>query len=1058
MKKTLLSLLLIFQCIFSFAQGEGNHWYFGTNAGLNFTSGSPLPDLNGALNTWEGCSSVSDKNGNLLFYTDGSLVYNRNHGIMPNGNGLLGNSSATQSAVIVKKPGSDIIYYIFTTSVVSTGGFYYSEVNLNLNGGLGDIVLGTKNTNLLPLCGERVTATKHSNGIYTWVITKVTNTNAYYAFLINCNGVQAPVITNIGLNAPGNNAGATVASPNSKKIASTFFSTTDAIEILDFNNTTGILSNPITQLQGAWPYGASFSPDSKLFYFSNISSGNITQLDLNAGSGSAAAVLASATLVGGISSVGPYGFRAGALQLGPNGKMYMAENGQGSISVINNPNTIGTGCNFVGDAVSLGGKSSGLGLPSFFLNFLDTNVINYHYTCINSSTFFSINGDSTALDSVHWNFGDIPSGNNNFSHFNAPSHVYPAPGIYNVQLIKYFLCGSDTNNAAVTIVPNNVTASASGTNSICSGGTINLNASGGLSYSWTGPGNYADTAQITSVSNVSASGLYIVTVRDANGCSDTASINVIVHPAPIAAANSNSPVIIGTVINLSTDTVSGIVWNGPNGFTSILQNPSVTNAQIINSGTYKVIKTNIFGCRDTAETTVYVYQPEIPDNGIDDDNDGLIDCADPDLATLKQCYKCGYDSIAWRTVNPEPGFNKGIAVKYTGYDQYFIVPPGVTSIKIKAWGAGGGGSSYNFQNAGGGAGGYTEGLLTVTPAAVYSVMVGEGGVCDGASDVISYGFGGSYSSLNFGGFGGGLSGIYTGAATIVPTDQSRALLLAGGGGGAERAAPNAYCTSGGQGGDAVFGGGMPNMHGENGGVKIGGGGGGGYYGGLMTLRLSGNGIYQAGEGGTNFVHGSVTSGLSLSSPDFGSWNVYPAMHKDPPHTADAHYTAWVSPANPGIGTGNMSVGSKGGNGLVVIQWFEPINDLTITASKDSICNGDTLTLTASGYSNFLWSPAFTLSSDTAKTVIAAPVSDITYRVVSNFNNCKDTAQIQIVVHQLPNLILSTDSSICMGGSLTLNAWGGKYLFMVSCCRIKHSLRNSGISNPFGQHAILCYRY
>ena len=1022
MKKHLLSLLFIFQCLFSFAQGEGNHWYFGYTAGLDFTSGTPVPDLNGALNTWEGCSAVSDKNGNLLFYTDGSLVYDRNHAIMPNGSGLLGNSSSTQSAMIVKKPGGDSIYYIFTTPAASAGGFYYSEINLNLNGGFGAIVLATKNTMLLPLIGERVTATRHSNGIFTWVITKVTNTNSYYAYLVNCNGVQSPVITNIGINAVAGNYGSTVASPDSKKIASTFFASYNAIEILDFDNSTGILSNPITQSQSGWPYGASFSPNSNLFYFSNISTGNVTQFNLNAGSGSPADVLASAVVVGNV-VLSSGSFRGGALQLAPNGKIYMAEDAQVNISVINNPDIVGLGSNFMNDAINLGGKTSGLGLPAFFLNFIDTTVINYHYTCVDSSTYFSINGDSTALDSVHWDFGDIASGSNNYSNNYEPSHIYSVTGNYSVQLIRYFTCGSDTNNITVNIVPNTVVASASGASNICEGETLFLNAFGGVSYSWMGPAGFADTAQTISINNAN-SGLYIVTVRDANGCADTASLSVSIHAPPVAIANSNNPVTVGSAINLSTDTVSGILWTGPNSFTSAQQNPTVSNAQITDSGIYQVIKTNSFGCKDTAEVLVTVYQPEIPDNLIDDDSDGLIDCADPDLATLKQCYVCGYDSIAWKTVLPEIGFNKGIAVKYTGFAQHFIVPAGVTAIKVKAWGAGGGGG-YTVYNVAAGAGGCTVDQLITLPGETYVIVTGEGGWATrhvNQTARATFGFGGSGNSLGSAatsetGSGGGLSGVF-----FSTVDQVNARVIAGGGGGIADAGGYDE-TSGGNGNNPLSGGYLP-LTGQNAPANSTGfgGGGGGYVGGISGIhRFSFCGhpghcpdlFADGGEGGSGFKY--TSGGLIKFTPEL---NIYP------PDTNDVHYIS-------GAGVGNdydMTVGvagdvKTGGDGLVVIQWFEPTDDLTITASKDSICKGDTLTLIASGQSNYLWSPATTLSSDTAKTVIASPISDITYQVISNYNNCKDTAEIQIVVHQLPNLILSPDSSVCIGDSLQINASG-----------------------------------
>ena len=62
-----------------YAQNEGNIWYFGTNAGLDFNSGSPVMLSDGMLDTFEGCATISDNNGDLLFYTDGMLVYNKNH-------------------------------------------------------------------------------------------------------------------------------------------------------------------------------------------------------------------------------------------------------------------------------------------------------------------------------------------------------------------------------------------------------------------------------------------------------------------------------------------------------------------------------------------------------------------------------------------------------------------------------------------------------------------------------------------------------------------------------------------------------------------------------------------------------------------------------------------------------------------------------------------------------------------------------------------------------------------------------------------------------------------
>src|SRR5437764_1215512 len=116
MKKILLIYLFLI-CTASFAQKEANNWYFGRNAGVTFNGGAPVAVTNGQLNTLEGCASISDANGNLLFYTDGIKVWNKNHVVMTNGTGLRGDPSSTQSGIIVPKPGSSTIYYIFTVDM-----------------------------------------------------------------------------------------------------------------------------------------------------------------------------------------------------------------------------------------------------------------------------------------------------------------------------------------------------------------------------------------------------------------------------------------------------------------------------------------------------------------------------------------------------------------------------------------------------------------------------------------------------------------------------------------------------------------------------------------------------------------------------------------------------------------------------------------------------------------------------------------------------------------------------------------------------------------------------
>src|SRR5690606_2333321 len=138
MKKLLFYFVLSIRfCAFS--QEVATNWYFGENAGIQFADAGSITILNdGQLNTIEGCSSISDENGNLLFYTDGITVYNRLHVIMSNGFGLLGDPSSSQSAIVVPKPNDPDIYYIFTVgSNQSLTGLKYSVVDMTSDGGLG---------------------------------------------------------------------------------------------------------------------------------------------------------------------------------------------------------------------------------------------------------------------------------------------------------------------------------------------------------------------------------------------------------------------------------------------------------------------------------------------------------------------------------------------------------------------------------------------------------------------------------------------------------------------------------------------------------------------------------------------------------------------------------------------------------------------------------------------------------------------------------------------------------------------------------------------------------
>jgi len=450
-----------------FAQKESANWYFGENAGVSFKTNSPVPLLDGKLVTSEGCATISDPNGNLLFYTDGVTVWDRRHNVMPNGEGLLGHSSSTESALIIPKPGSKSRFYIFTIDQPSyflkerpeINGVNYSEVDLALNNGFGDIVDSVKNIHLITYntndflenkykSTEKITAVTHSDGSSIWVTTYFMD--RFYSFLVDFAGVNSnPIISTVQqlvkpvLNDDGANISAIgylKISPNGKKIAIAHSSTTvgsprtgrkksGKVLLYDYNNANGRVSGQEEILSGAYPYGIEFSPNSKLLYVTNnvfdesdmFVESNLFQYDIESSN-----VASSRNVISSTQNI------AGALQLAIDGKIYRAgyRVGLGSgleLSVINFPNNIGNASSYSENSISLGGKKAKLGLPPFIQSiFLYT--FDYEFTCLGDQTHFFITSEEP-YDAVEWNFGDGQT-----SSLEEPTHTFNSPGSYSVSL------------------------------------------------------------------------------------------------------------------------------------------------------------------------------------------------------------------------------------------------------------------------------------------------------------------------------------------------------------------------------------------------------------------------------------------------------------------------------------------------------------------------------------------------------------------------------------------------------------------------------------------------
>ncbi|WP_298764658.1 T9SS type B sorting domain-containing protein [uncultured Polaribacter sp.] len=409
--KNFLPLIVVFIALNVFAQKEANFWYFGNGAALDFNSGSPIPVSGSQLNTLEGCSSFSDANGNLLFYVgaptnDDSLrtsrnltIWDKNNNPMPNATGLKGDSSSSQSALTVPAPGKPNIYYLFTVGTTATGnapfpgtpGFFYYEIDMSLNNGLGDINTSIGDAGAINLSSgkdnlwsEKVTAVRAAACNSFWVIsmaqgTAASGNNEFYAYKVNESGVDVlnPVISVIPNFSTDDQRGYLKVSPDGSKLVAANMSS--GTFIFDFDATTGLVSNlngsnQVSRLDtfgsgSADGYGVEFSITSNVLYistgfFNNESSNaNLYQYDLK--QASIEEINNSRELIMS------YRNSRAALQLGPDGKIYWSANNSNNISVINRPDELGENCDYSHLSVPVGATvTASQGLPPFLSSLL----------------------------------------------------------------------------------------------------------------------------------------------------------------------------------------------------------------------------------------------------------------------------------------------------------------------------------------------------------------------------------------------------------------------------------------------------------------------------------------------------------------------------------------------------------------------------------------------------------------------------------------------------------------------------------------------------------------
>ena len=410
------------------------YWYFGNNAGIKFSGSTATADDKGKLNTKEGVSTIADKNGNLLFYTDGRKIYDKNGkeiSSLVGKDSLAGSNVSTQSAIIVPQPscqGCQSLYYVFTTSDINgKKQLSYSVVDIRQNKGQGKVIEQNTVLDDAPTTEQLISHFVKKDSTY-WVITHDFGTDTIRLRRVTKNGVSISKIIQVGsrIDSTFKGEGYIKVSKDGTKFAVAIpGGARNLIELYDFADSTGEMTNKrIIDLGPAPPtvYGIEFSSDSKTLFttmkadtitkpgsYSSLLRFDITDKD--------SAVIAKSKITLDSSKKEYYG----AIQLAPDGKIYIAVQGSNTLGVIKLPNDTISTKSLTADyyerkGFNLNGKTSQLGLPTTYNVSEENNEgvgITAGDTCLGSPSSFQTNhlcGDKLKNTKTDWRFykGEVP--------------------------------------------------------------------------------------------------------------------------------------------------------------------------------------------------------------------------------------------------------------------------------------------------------------------------------------------------------------------------------------------------------------------------------------------------------------------------------------------------------------------------------------------------------------------------------------------------------------------------------------------------------------------------
>jgi|GEM_PF-2604985 len=385
----------------SLAQKYDYNWTFADSCGIDFTDTTnpkPFRSLCKRDGSSETQATISNRDGKLIAYwafdtldsnnrTYFSNLLDHNHKLIKNGNNIWVNGIFGSGAIFIPFPNDSSKYYFF--SIASIKGdqktacqkigctIFYAVLQVFSN---ERIEIIQKNQVLLEgEFSDHLAAVRHANGRDWWLLAHESISNRFIRFIITPNGITSPAYQAIGRGPTLFHLnrgicywrGDMVISPKGNRLC-IGAGNLDLLELYRFNRFTGLLSDLVVLGSSSKLsddkitldyYGISFSEDESKLYISLANSAtsetkySLYQYDLS----NTANILQSQTMI----FEGYSTFRTGIQELGPDGKIYIAQASHSSLSVINKPNEKFPDCDFVKDGFFLQGKQSRYGLPSF---------------------------------------------------------------------------------------------------------------------------------------------------------------------------------------------------------------------------------------------------------------------------------------------------------------------------------------------------------------------------------------------------------------------------------------------------------------------------------------------------------------------------------------------------------------------------------------------------------------------------------------------------------------------------------------------------------------------